>query len=66
MRWGKVTANGTGYTPAMQLRVVLFLFLSACITDDGEIDEACDEIQDPCIWETVAEDPDDAEDTGPR
>ena len=54
-----MATNGTGYTASMQLRMALFFLLSACITDDGEIDETCDEIQDPCIWETDAEESDD-------
>ena len=39
-----------------------FLIISvamACNNDDGKIDETCDEIPEPCHWET-AED----EDTG--
>ena len=43
----------------------VFLFLTAligCNGDDGKIDEVCDEIPEPCHWET-ADDADDA-DTG--
>ena len=44
------------------MRLLLFAIplFSACITDDGEIEEACDEVAEPCIWE----DGDSAEDTG--
>ena len=46
------------YTQAMRFLLVLFSsFVIGCITDDGEIEEACDEIEDPCVWES-----DDAQD----
>ena len=44
------------------MRLLLFTIplICACITDDGQIEGACDEVAEPCIWE----DGGDAEDTG--
>ena len=35
------------------MRVLVFLLAAmfGCITDDGAIDEACDEVPEPCVWE---------------
>lgn len=44
--------------------IILIVLVSGCITDDGKIDEVCDEIEEPCHWETEDSDDDEAEDTG--
>ena len=44
----------------MRLLLCSIPLLAACITDDGEIEKACDEVEEPCIWEETA----DPRDTG--
>ncbi len=46
-------------------KIIIFTVLAyGCITDDGKIDEVCDEIEAPCHWELDDSDDDEAEDTG--
>ena len=36
----------------MSRLLVLACLLGGCITDDGKIDDVCDEISLPCYWES--------------
>ena len=44
--------------------IIIAAFAFGCISDDGKIDEACDEIEDLCHWETEDSDDEDPNDTG--
>ena len=41
----------SGYTARMRYLPLLLPALVSCITDSGEIDETCDEVPEPCVWE---------------
>lgn len=43
--------GSSGYTAGMRYLALLLPALVSCITDSGEIEEACDEIAEPCVWE---------------
>ena len=31
----------------------LFSMSAGCITDSGEIESSCDEVPEPCLWESA-------------